>query len=255
MMLNGQVIVVTGGAGLLGRRFCADIAAQGALAIVADIDRDAAQAIAAEIVARGGRSEAAGLDITDITSIDALIEELQRRHGRIDGLVNNAYPRNANYGRALDDVTYADFCENVNMHLGGYFLTAQRFMLYFREHGGGNVVNMASIYGVDPPRFDLYEGTSMTMPVEYAAIKAGVINMTRYFAHYSKGDGIRYNALAPGGIRDDQPISFQERYDAHGNTKGMLDPGDVSGSLIFLLSDDSRYLNGQTLVVDDGFTL
>ncbi len=253
-MLDGRVVVVTGGAGLLGRRFCAAIAAHGGVAIVADIDLTAAEAVAAEIHTQGGCAEAAAIDITDVRSIDRLIGELHRRHGRIDAVVNNAYPHNRNYGRRLEDVTYADFCENVSSHLGGYFLVAQRFMVHFRAHSGGNIVNMASIYGIAAPRFDLYDGTSMIMPVEYAAIKAAVIHLTRYFAQYCKADGVRCNALAPGGVRDRQPESFQHRYDAHCGTKGMLDPEDVCGALVFLLSDAARFVNGQTLVVHDGFT-
>jgi NAD(P)-dependent dehydrogenase (short-subunit alcohol dehydrogenase family) len=254
-VLKGQVVVVTGGAGLLGRRFCTEIAAHGGMAIVADINLPAAEVVAAEVRARGGHAEAAATDITDVTSIDGLIDELYRHHGRIDAVVNNAYPRNANFGRRMEEVTYADFCENLSLHLGGYFLVAQRFVAHFRAHGGGNVVNVASIYGVVAPRFEIYEGTSMTMPVEYAAIKAAIIHLTRYFAQYCKSDRIRCNALAPGGIRDGQPESFQKRYDANCGPKGMLDPQDVSGALLFLLSDASRHMTGQTLVVDDGFTL
>ena len=254
-MLDGKVVVVTGGAGLLGRRFCTEIADHGGLAIVADLHGTAAEAVATEIQERGHRADAATIDITDRASIDRLIGDLHERHHRIDAVVNNAYPRNRNFGRRLEEVTYADFCENVSLHLGGYFLVAQRFAAHFRAHGGGNIVNMASIYGVTTPRFAIYEGTSMTMPVEYAAIKSAVIHLTRYFAQYYKSEGIRCNTLAPGGIRDGQPESFLNRYDAHCGTKGMLDPGDVSGALMFLLSDASRFVNGQVLVVDDGFTL
>jgi NAD(P)-dependent dehydrogenase (short-subunit alcohol dehydrogenase family) len=95
----------------------------------------------------------------------------------------------------------------------------------------------------------------MTMPVEYAAIKAGVVHLTRYFAQYYRNDGIRCNALAPGGIRESQPESFITRYDAMCGTKGLLDPTDLVGALTFLLSDSSQFITGQTLVVDDGWSL
>lgn len=255
MTLRDKVIVVTGGAGLLGRGFCDAIAAAGGHAVVADIDPAAAESVAAQIVAAGASCEAAALDITDASAVDGLIASLDSRHGQIDAVVNNAYPRNKNFGRLLEDVTYTDFCENVSMHLGGYFLVAQRFAEYFRRRGGGNIVNMASIYGVIPPRFALYEGTPMTVAVEYAAIKSAVIHLTRYFAEYYKASGVRCNAIAPGGIRDRQPEVFLQRYRAHCGTKGMLDPKDIAGPLVFLLSDSGRYVNGQTLIVDDGFTL
>jgi NAD(P)-dependent dehydrogenase (short-subunit alcohol dehydrogenase family) len=255
-MLKNKIIVVTGGAGLLGQAFVRSIAEQGGIAIAADIDLNAAERIAAEVGKDlSGVIEAAKLDITSKDSILELIENLRAKHGRIDAVINNAYPRNKNYGRKLEDVAYEDFCENVDMHLGGYFLVAQQFCLAFREQGGGNLINMSSIYGTMPPRFEVYAGTAMTMPVEYAAIKSAVMQLTRYFAQYFKADGIRVNCLSPGGIFDNQPESFLNAYNKHCGTKGMLDPKDMIGTLLFLLSDESRYMTGQNLIVDDGYTL
>ena len=254
-MLDGKVIVVTGGAGLLGSRFCGEIAEQRGVVIVADLNLAAAEKVAEGIKAVGGRAEAAVLNITDVASVDALIASLHARHGHIDAVVNNAYPRNKSWGRKLEDVTYADFCENVGLHLGGYFLVAQKFALHFRANGGGNIVNLASIYGTLAPRFEVYDGTQMTTPVEYAAIKSAVIQLTRYFAKYFKSDGVRCNALSPSGILDKQPESFLKKYNAHCGTKGMLDSQDITGTLVFLLSDSSRYMTGQNLIIDDGFCL
>jgi NAD(P)-dependent dehydrogenase (short-subunit alcohol dehydrogenase family) len=254
-MLNEKVIVVTGGAGLLGNCFCAAIAKQGGRVIVADIDLDSAEDVAEKIKADGGNAEAAVLNITDVASIDNLISLINKRYGRIDAVVNNAYPHNKNYGRKLEDVSYSDFCENVSMHLGGYFLVAQKFALYFREHNDGNVVNIASIYGTIAPKFEIYADTPMTMPVEYAAIKAGIIHLTRYFSQYFKGSGMRCNSLSPGGIFDNQPNSFLEKYNSHCSLKGMLHSNDMVGSLVFLLSDASMYMTGQNLIVDDGFSI
>jgi len=255
MTLKEKIIVITGGAGLLGRQFCAAVAEKGGLAIVADCDFDAARRVADEITAIGARAEAAALDITDTASVEALITSLHTRYGRIDAVVNNAYPRNRNYGLKLDDVEYADFCENLGLHLGGYFLVAQRFALYFQEQGGGNIVNMASIYGSMAPRFEVYDGTSMTMPVEYAVIKSAIIQLTRYFAQYFKRKGVKCNSLSPGGILDSQSPIFVEKYSAHCGLKGMLGTADVVGALLFLLSEDSLYINGQNIIVDDGYSL
>lgn len=254
--LAGKIVVVTGGAGLLGKQFCIEVARQGGVAVVADCDAGAAGRVANEIAADyPGHAVAATLDITDAESATALIETLKTRYGRIDALVNNAYPRNKNYGRKLEEVNYADFCDNLGMHLGGYFLMSQQFALFFRRQGYGNIVNLASIYGVVAPRFAIYADTPMTMPVEYAAIKSGVIHLTKYFAQYFKADGIRVNTLSPGGIFDNQPESFVANYNAMAGKKGMLKPDDILGSLVFLLSDASHYMTGQNLVVDDGFTL
>lgn len=256
LQLDNRIIVVTGGGGVIGSRFVKGIVENGGMAIVADCNVEAAQKAADEAnKAFPGKAAAVRLDITDKSSISALISDLIACHGRIDAVVNNAYPRNANYGRKLEDVEYADFCENVDTHLGGYFLVAQQFCAAFRELGGGDVVNISSVYGVIAPRFHVYAGTPMTMPVEYAAIKSAIIHLTRYFAQYFKQDGIRVNCLSPGGVLDDQPADFLAAYKHHCAGKGMLAADDLLGTLLFLLSDESKYMTGQNLVVDDGFTL
>lgn len=249
--------MVTGGAGTLGQSFVAAIARQGGIAIVADVNMHVARQVADTCGAHSlSRSVvAAELDITSKDSVCSLIGNLQERFGRIDAVVNNAYPRNKNYGRRLEDVTYEDFCANVDSHLGGYFLVAQQFCLAFKEQGHGNLINMSSIYGSMAPRFEVYEGTPMTMPVEYAAIKSAVVHLTRYFAQYFKGHGIRVNCLSPGGILANQPPDFLASYNAHCASKGMLAPDDIVGTLLFLLSDESRYMTGQNLFVDDGFSI
>jgi NAD(P)-dependent dehydrogenase (short-subunit alcohol dehydrogenase family) len=255
-MLKDKVVVVTGGAGFLGRSFVRAIAEQGGIAVVADIDTEATNRVAEEIASSyRGRAAAATLDITDKASVCTLIDNIKVRYGRIDAVVNNAYPRNQNYGRKLEEVTYADFCDNTSLHLGGYFLVAQQFGLFFRKQGDGNIINMSSIYGTMAPRFEVYADTPMTMPVEYAAIKSAIIHLTRYFAQYFKGDCIRVNSLSPGGILDNQPEAFLEAYSAHCNEKGMLDPVDITGSLLFLLSDASKYITAQNIIVDDGYAI
>ena len=250
--LKNKVIVVTGGAGAIGESFVRGISARGGIAIVADINLEAAELLAQDCMVN---TYPAHLDITSKESIMTLISDLMQRYGHINALVNNAYPRNKNYGKKLEDVTYNDFCENVNMHLGGYFLVAQQFCLAFKQQGYGNVVNMSSIYGSMAPRFEIYEGTSMTTPVEYAAIKSAIEHLTRYFAQYFKGEGIRVNCLSPGGILAGQPTDFLAAYNNHCATKGMLDADDILGALMFLLSDESSFMTGQNLLIDDGFSL
>ena len=100
-----------------------------------------------------------------------------------------------------------------------------------------------------------YKNTSMTTPVEYAAIKSGLIHLTKYMAKYFKGMNIKVNALSPGGILDSQPEPFLSKYKEQCLNKGMLDKSDMNGTLVYLLSDMSKYVNGQNIVVDDGFSL
>lgn len=255
--LDGKIVIITGAVGLIGSAFSRAVAAEGGKVILADIDQGRGERLEQELVKDYGEGIAlfCAMDITDKASIDAAVEKGVARYGRIDGLVNNAYPRNKNYGRPFDEVEYKDLCENIAMHLGGFFLVSQCLCRYFVKAGGGNIVNIASIYGVIPPRFDIYDGTEMTMPVEYALIKSAVIQLTRYMAKYFKGHNIRFNAISPGGVFNAQPESFVERYNNYCLNKGMLDSEDLCGSLVFLLSDESKCINGQNIIVDDGFTL
>lgn len=253
MLLKNKVIVITGGAGLLGREFCRIVVENGGIVVIAEFNTETANKLKKDLNSNVVYVEK--LDITNKKSIEELIRNIDAKFGRIDAVVNSAYPRNKNYGRHFFDVEYNDFCENLGMNLGGYFLTSQVFARYFYEQGFGNIINISSIYGVIPPRFEIYEGTSMTTPVEYSAIKSGLILLTKYMAKYFKGKNIRVNSISLGGLKDGQPESFLEAYKSFCLNKGMLNAKDISGTLLYLLSDFSKYVNGQNIVVDDGFTL
>jgi NAD(P)-dependent dehydrogenase (short-subunit alcohol dehydrogenase family) len=257
MLIKGKVIVITGGAGLIGQEFAKAIIDQGGMVIIADIDEERMQCVSKEL-SQELKSDSVDffkLDITSKNSISECIEYVNGKYKRIDALINNAYPRNKNYGRHFFDVEYDDFVENLGMNLGGCIIPSQLFSLYFQKQGYGNIVNISSIYGVIAPKFEIYNNTEMTMPVEYAAIKSGMLHLTKYMAKYLKGTNIRVNAISPGGILDGQPDEFIRKYNQECSTKGMLDGKDLNGTLIFLLSDMSSYVNGQNLVVDDGFIL
>lgn len=255
-MLKDRVVIVIGGAGLIGSEFARAILAQRGIAIIADIAAARAAQICESAAGVNGRSpDFISVDIADKQSLSELLKTIHGRYGRIDAVVNSAYPRNQNYGKPFDEVEYSDFCENLGLNLGGCFLVAQQVAEYFRRQGHGNIVNIASIYGVIAPRFEIYNGTSMTMPVEYAAIKAGVIHLGRYLAKYLAGTGIRVNTISPGGVFDVQPDSFVANYSRFTTSGTMLNPSDLSGTLVYLLSDASQHVNGQNIIVDDGFTL
>jgi NAD(P)-dependent dehydrogenase (short-subunit alcohol dehydrogenase family) len=250
--LEDKVVFVTGGAGLIGNAFCHSIVESGGIPIVADICLQSAEKLVRELP----RGHAVKIDITDKESISSAIKEVENKYGRVDALVNNAYPRNKNYGQAFFDVNYSDFSENISMNLGGYFLCSQIFANYFiKNKTSGNIINISSIYGFIAPRFEVYDGTEMTMPVEYAAIKSGIIHLTKYMAKFLKGANIKVNCLSPGGIENGQDSRFLKRYKDYCLNKGMLDADDLTGGLLFLLSDDSQFINGQNLIIDDGFSL
>jgi NAD(P)-dependent dehydrogenase (short-subunit alcohol dehydrogenase family) len=251
--LRKKVVVITGGCGLLGKTFVKAVLDNKGIAVAADINAEQLEKLKAEI--NSPDLFTILLDITSETSIKSAIDSIQKKYGKIDVLVNNAYPRNKNYGNDLEKVTYKDFCENTDLHLGGYFLCMQQFALFFKQQGHGNVISMSSIYGVMPPRFEVYENAGFTMPVEYAAIKSGVIHLTKYFAKYYKDKNIRFNCISPGGILNNQDVSFLRKYNNLSLNKGMLDREDMAGTLLFLISEASQYINGQNIVVDDGFSL
>ena len=256
-MLNNKVVVITGGAGLLGKEFIKAVVESGGIAIIADINSEignsAKESLSLELNTQN--IDFVELDITSKESLNKTIAYLEKKYTKIDALVNNAYPRNKNYGKHFFDVEYSDFSQNLSLNLGGYFLTSQQFAIYFKEQGYGNIINISSIYGVVAPKFEIYEHTAMTVPVEYAAIKSGLLHLTKYMAKYFKGMNIRVNAISPGGIFDNQPQQFLANYKKQCLNKGMLDKSDLKGTLVYLLSDMSRYVNGQNIIVDDGFNL
>lgn len=249
-MLKNKIVVITGGNGLLGREFCRSVSENNGIAIVADYE-EKGQVFSKSLK----NSFFCKMDITSESSIKNCLNIISKKYGKIDALVNNAYPRNKNYGRDVMKVDYNDFVENIGMNLGGYFACTKVFSKFFKDQGYGNVINIGSIYGVIAPKFEIYNNTSSTMPIEYSAIKAGIIHMTKYFAKYFKNNSIRFNCISPGGILDSQSITFIKQYNNFCLNKGMLNCEDISGSLIFLLSDLSKSINGQNIIVDDGFTL
>lgn len=256
-MLKGKLIVITGGAGLLGREFVKAVVQNGGIAVIADINSKLGVKLKEQLSEelKTHKIEFVQLDTTSKISLKKCIDYLNSKYGRIDALVNNAYPKNKNYGKIFFDIEYKDFIENIGLNLGGYFLAIQQFSNYFKNQGSGNIVNMCSIYGVIPPKFEIYKNTEMTMPVEYAAIKSGLIHMTKYCAKYFKGLNIKVNAISPGGILDNQPKEFLRSYKSNAISKGMLDNKDLNGTLLYLLSDMSEYVNGQNIIVDDGWSL
>jgi NAD(P)-dependent dehydrogenase (short-subunit alcohol dehydrogenase family) len=262
-MLNNKVVVITGGAGRIGSEFAKAVIENNGIVIIADINEDFAnktiERITNELKEKiqniSSKILFFNLDISSKISIENLIETLHKKFGRIDALVNNAYPKSLNYGKKFFEIEMEDFNEFLNLHLGGYFNISQQCIKYFLEQKYGNIINISSIQGICAPAFETYEGTSMHSPVEYTVVKHGLLGMTKYMAKMFKKDGIRVNAISPGGILDNQPEIFLEQYKNRCGTKGMLDSTDLTGALVYLLSDSSKYINGQNIVVDDGFSL
>lgn len=257
-MIRGKSVILIGACGLLGKYFSNAILENNASILLTDINEDQIKSLYNELIIKFPNSsiEYHVLDITSKKSINNLINQYKDKNKTIDAVVNSAYPKNKNFGRHFFDVEFEDFTENISLHLGGYFLTSQLFAKYFIDNKiEGNIINISSIYGVIPPRFEIYNGTKMSSSVEYAAIKSGLIHLSKYIAKYLKSSGVRINCISPGGIFDNQPDIFLQNYKDFCLSKGMLNPNDITGTIIFLLSDNSKFINGQNIIVDDGFVL
>lgn len=241
--LDQQVIVVTGGSGLIGKTIVAQLKALNATVINADIN-------AADDLQNGTFH----LDITDDASIERLVENVLKHHGKVDGWVNSAYPRTADWGNKLENISHDSWRKNVDWHMNSYFISSKMILEKMAAQGSGSLVNISSIYGVVGPDFGVYEGTEMTMPAAYSAIKAGIINMDRYFASYYGKRGVRVNTVSPGGILDGQPQTFLTNYNKKVPMGRMGHPLEVAKSVAFLLSDAASYITGHNLVVDGGWT-
>ena len=238
MHLQDKVVVVLGGKGLLGSAIADECKKYGAQVAIADI--------------------VDGVDVTNEAQLTAFAQKVKKEFGRVDGVVNATYPSDtkATGNKPFEEGNIDEMLENASLHLRTCFNTMRAFAPVFKEQKNGSIVFLASIYGVVAPRFELYEGLSMTQPAEYAAAKGGIIAVTRYFASLYGKDGIRVNAISPGGIAADQPQPFVDAYSKKvllGD--GLLSPEDISGAAAFLLSDSSAKMTGQNLIIDAGWTL
>jgi len=242
--LKNQKFVVVGGSGLLGRSVISSIYQAGGEVLNADLLKSDPASLANYLE----------FDAVSENSVANLFREIHGLGG-VNGMVNCSYPRGSGYGTGPEELSFEQFCSTVNVHLGSYFLITREFAKYFAKAGGGSIVNLSSIYGIKAPRFDLYEGLEFSVPAEYVASKAGINQLTRYFAALYIKAGVRCNVGAPGGVVDNQPEVFLERYREYAGTKGMLDPGDIAGSVVFFLSGASQYITGQVLTIDEGWSL
>ncbi|MEK9727753.1 MAG: oxidoreductase [Candidatus Margulisiibacteriota bacterium] len=251
-MLKDKVIIITGGCGLLGQEVARAACSQGANVIIGDVDNETGCQLEKSL---GTSLTFFELDTTCDNSIKRFIRNVDEKFSKIDGAIHSAYPRSSAWGTSFENLKPEFLKEDLFNQLGGAILFSQQILKYFQTQKNGVLIHISSIQGVMAPKFNHYIGTEMSSPIEYSAIKAGVLNMVRYLSKYYKGYNIRVNAISLGGILDNQPQSFLKNYRLDCNNKGMLDPIDIVGTALFLLSDMSEYINGQNLIVDDGWTL
>lgn len=244
MDLKDKIVVVTGGKGLLGSEFIKEIRAAGGTAICADIACN-------DDIKNGDHS----LDIRSEESVNRLCDAVMNEYGRIDGWVNNAYPKSPDWATSFEEMPFESWRANVDSHLNGYALCCKVVLPRMKVQKSGSFLNIASIFGVVAPDFAIYEDTGIVSPAPYAAIKGGIIQMTRYFASLYGPAGVRVNALSPGGIFHGQPEEFVKRYSKKTPLRRMGTPEDIAPAVVLLLSDAASYITGINLLVDGGWTI
>jgi NAD(P)-dependent dehydrogenase (short-subunit alcohol dehydrogenase family) len=252
-MLKGNIVAITGGAGLIGSSFSKSIVENGGKVIIGDVSIDRGM----ELQDNLGMDNAIFIEVdtSNTDSIDNFLKLGKENFGKIDSAIHCAYPRSGQWGTKFEELKASGLKDDLFHHLGGAILFSQRLISFYREQGYGNLVHISSIQGVSAPKFEHYDGTSMVSPIEYSAIKSGIISITRYLAKYCKNENIRVNCISPGGILDNQPEVFLEKYNSLCSSKGMMDSKDLNGTIVYLLSSMSSYVNGQNIIIDDGWIL
>lgn len=248
--LANKVVLLTGGAGLYGRGLTAQLAASGATLILASRNVPALENVAAEERALGHTVQARALDQAEESSILRLRDSVLAEFGRLDGLINNAVAR----PMKSPDAPLADWEASMKTNATGLFAITRAFGDAMAAQSSGSIVNIGSIQGVVGPDYTLYEGLDMHAIPDYFFHKAGMVNLTRYFAALYGPRGVRVNCVSPGGFLSGQHPTFVERYSKATFLRRMADVDDLGGPVIFLLSEAARYVTGVNLPVDGGYT-
>lgn len=258
--LRGQTAVVTGGAGGLANRFCETLCELGASLLLVDRDDAALRATAARL------HGAYGVEVVPVTAdlenADSLAEAMNfvlQHRARIDILVNGAAFVGSSHldgwVTPFETQSVATWRRALEVNLTAAFTLCQGLAPALRASGNGRIINIASIYGVTAPDFSLYDNLpGMGNPAAYAASKAGLVQLTKWLATALAPD-VRVNCLSPGGVFSGQPEEFVRRYTARTPLGRMADPTDIAGVIAFLATDLSRYLTGQNIMVDGGWTI
>lgn len=254
--LKEKVVIITGGAGLLGEQHARAVAKEGANIVLADVDKTNAENLA-EVLSSNYDIHADGkyCDVTDVSSVEALREWTIDVFGQVDVLINNAAKNpkvedNKAFGR-MKDMTIEAWRHDLDVGLTGAFLCSCAFGEQMAEKGKGVILNIASDLSVIAPDQRIYSYDS-PKPVSYSVVKHGLIGLTRYLATYWASEGIRVNAISPGGVENYQPQEFQEKLNKLIPMGRMARVDEYRAAVVFLVSDDSSYMTGQNLIMDGG---
>ncbi len=256
--LAGKVVVLTGGSGLLGMAAVRHLPRYGARLVVGvrNVGRFEEKLREIRYPQETFRPACFPVDLGEPATVKSFFQRVKEEFQRLDVLINNSFPRTDDWLVKFEEVEAKSLYKNLCDHAGGYFLCCQEAAKVMMAQKAGVILNMGSIYGEVGPHFSIYEGTEMTCPGAYPLIKGGVHTFTRYLAAYLGPYGIRVNCLSPGGIKDEShhPQRFMTNYSRQTPLGRMADPEDLVGPLIFLISEASRYVTGQVLFADGGWT-
>jgi len=240
--MQGQCVVVTGGASGLGKAVCLAAAAEGAEVAVLDIDAASAAAAVAEIAAAGGRAFPLVGDITTRDGAKALIDAAVAKAGRVHGLVNCAgvYPR-----KPILEISDADWDFSFSVNVRGLYDVSVAAIAHMQAAGGGRIVNVASIDALK----------AHPKNAHYAAMKAAVVSLTKSLGLACAPDGILINGVAPAAIATEKAkaAGFLPELAALAPIGRVAEPDDVADVILFLLSDKNRYMVGETVAVSGGY--
>lgn len=266
--LAGRVIVITGGAGLLGRKHAEAVMEAGGIPVLLDVNQSALDALVRQLEADvGGRALGLVCNIVDKRAIEACLGRILQEFGRLDGLVNNAAndPKvgpgaDAKRMTRFENLTEDYWSADLAVGLTGAFLCAQVFGHHLATQGGGVIVNVASDLAVIAPDQRIYRQPDLppdgqpVKPVTYSVVKAGLVGLTRYLATYWAENGVRVNAISPGGVFNGQGEEFVEKLAYRIPMGRMAAQDEYKASMVYLLSDASSYVTGFNLVADGGRT-
>jgi len=253
LKFKDNVILITGACGLIASKVIDALDENEATLFLVDSNEFYLKQISANLTSK--KSSHFVTDLKEVKNHLKILDIIEKKYGKLDCVIHLAYPRSAGWGTPFGKLSHKYLLEDLNNQLALPILLSQNILNYFEKQGYGNLIHVSSIQGISAPKFEHYEGTSMVSPIEYSAVKTALIGVTKYLAKFYKDKNIRVNCISPGGVHGGQSKEFLEKYRASCCAKGMLDPEDLVGAFLFLISDHSKFINGQNIVVDDGWSL
>ncbi len=266
--LNDKVIVVTGASGLLGEKHAEAIACYGGTPVLIDLSEDKINKIVEQLNEKYNvNSMGYVVDVTDEEDVKKNVSEVIQKYGKIDGLINNAAnnpkvedSENINFSR-LENFPENVWNDDLDVGLKGAFLCAKYYGYEISKNPeGGSILNISSDLGLIAPDQDLYLVDGLppekqaVKPVTYSVVKTGIIGLTRYLATYWSKNNVRSNAICPGGVDNNQNEEFISKVSEKIPLGRLANVNEYQGTVVWILSDASSYLNGAIIPIDGGRT-